>query len=119
MAIGRRSIVAGGVFVVLGVVVALGHWYETQRVQPQRTTAKMVLVHVTNSADRGPGTLREALFVVAGATGPTTISIEVPKIELQTALPAFVNGRGVRLVGQSAGVQIGRASCRERVCHNV
>ena len=38
----------------------------------------------------GPGTLREALFLVAGATGPTNISIEVPTIQLETALPAFV-----------------------------
>jgi Right handed beta helix region len=106
MAIGRRSILAAGVFLLLGVVVAFSHWYETQRAQPRRSTAKMVLVHVTNAADRGPGTLREALFIVAAATGPTTISIEVPKITVETALPALVNGRGVRLVGQSAGVQI-------------
>ncbi|MDB6044642.1 MAG: hypothetical protein JWM63_3193 [Gammaproteobacteria bacterium] len=106
MAIGRRSIVAVGVFVVLAGLVALGHWYETRRVQPQGSTAKAVLVHVTNAADRGPGTLREALFVVAGAAGPTTISIEVAQINLETALPAFVNGRGVRLVGQAAGARI-------------
>jgi parallel beta-helix repeat protein len=106
MAIRRRSIVAIGVFVLLAVVVVLGRWYETQRAQPQQATEKTVLVHVTNAGDRGPGTLREALFIVAGATGPTNISIEVPKISLETALPALVNGRGVRLVGQAAGAQI-------------
>ncbi|MDB6087934.1 MAG: hypothetical protein JWN85_718 [Gammaproteobacteria bacterium] len=106
MAIGRRSIVAVAVFVLLAVVVALGRWYETQRAQPQQSTAKAVLVHVTNAADRGPGTLREALFVVAGATGPTTISIEVPQVNLETALPAFVNGRGVRLVAPATGARI-------------
>jgi parallel beta-helix repeat protein len=99
---------AVGVFVMLGVVVALGHWYETQRAraQPLRATEKAVLVHVTNAGDRGPGTLREALFVVATATGPTSISIEVPMIKLETALPAFVNGNGVSLLGQASGVQI-------------
>jgi parallel beta-helix repeat protein len=106
MAIGRRSIVAVAVFVLLAGVVALGRWYETQRAQPQRSAAKAVLVHVTNAADRGPGTLREALFVVAGATGPTTISIEVPQVNLETALPAFVNGRGVRLIAAATGARI-------------
>lgn len=106
MTITRRSIVAASVFVLLGVVVALGRWYETQRVLPQHATQKNVLVHVTNSGDRGPGTLREALFIVAAATGPTTISIEVPKITLETALPALVNGKGVKVSGQASGAQI-------------
>ena len=106
MAMRRRSIVAIGVFVVLAAVVALGHWYETRRVQPGGTSDKMVTVHVTNAGDRGPGTLREALFIVAGATTPTTISVEIPNIKLETALPALVNGRGVRLVGQAAGSTI-------------
>jgi parallel beta-helix repeat protein len=106
----HRSIAAVGVFVLLAAGVALGHWYETQRAraraQPLRATQKAVLVHVTNAGDRGPGTLREALFVVATATGPTSISIEVPKISLETPLPAFVNGHGVKLGGQASGVQI-------------
>jgi len=106
MAMRRRSVVAIGVFVLLAAVVALGHWYETQRVQPGHTSDKMVTVHVTNAGDRGPGTLREALFIVAGATTPTTISVEIATIKLETALPALVNGRGVRLVGQAAGSQI-------------
>ena len=105
MAIKRRSIVAASVFVLLAALAAAGHWYQTQRSRMQRTSAKTVVVHVTNPADRGPGTLREAFYIVAAATGSTTISIEVPKIELETALPALVNGNGVRLVGLS-GTQI-------------
>jgi parallel beta-helix repeat protein len=101
MAIERRSIVAAGVFVLLGVLVAGGHWYETHRARPQRAADKSVLVHVTNAGDRGPGTLREALFIAAAGTGSSTISIEVPKIDLETALPALVNGRGIRLIGLS------------------
>ena len=106
MAIKQRSMVAIGVFALLAVLVALGHWYETQRERPQHTTEKNVLVHVTNAGDRGPGTLREALFIVAAATGPSTISIEVPKINLETALPALVNGLGVKMSGQATGAQI-------------
>jgi parallel beta-helix repeat protein len=106
MKISRRSMAAVGVFVFLGVVVVLGHWRQTQTPPPLRAAEKAVLVHVTNAGDRGPGTLREALFVVATATGQSSISIEVPKISLETALPAFVNGHGVKLLGQTSGVQI-------------
>src|ERR1700760_1734190 len=106
MAVRRRSVIAVGVFVLLAIVVAAGHWYETQRVQPGRTTEKMLTQHVTNAGDRGPSTLRKALFVVASATAATTISIEVPTIKLETALPALVNGRGVRLIGQASGAVI-------------
>jgi parallel beta-helix repeat protein len=106
MKIGRRLIAAVGIFVLLGVVVALGQWRGTQAPPPLRPPEKTTLVHVTNPGDRGPGTLREALFVVATANGPSSISIEVPKISLETALPAFVNGHGVKLLGQTPGVQI-------------
>ena len=106
MATKRRSAVALGVFAAIVAIALLGRWYGLQRAQPERSSAKAAVIHVTNAGDRGPGTLREALFIVAGATTPTTISIDVPKITLETALPAFVNGRGVRLVGQSGGVQI-------------
>jgi hypothetical protein len=100
------SVAAVGVFVLLGVVAALGHWRETQTPPPLRLAEKAVLVHVTNAGDRGPGTLREALLVAATAAGQSIISIEVPKISLETALPAFVNGHGVKLLGRTSGVQI-------------
>lgn len=106
MAVRRRSVIAIGVFVLLAIVVAAGHWYETQRVQPGHSGEKTQTVHVTNAGDRGPGTLREALFIVAGATGPSLITIEIPALKLETALPALVNGRGVRIVAQAAGTAI-------------
>src|SRR5258705_7907233 len=106
MTTGHRLIAAVVVFAVLGGVVALSHWRDTGRALPSTVVEKTVQVHVTNAGDRGPGTLREALFVVATATGPTSISIEVPKINLETALPAFVNGHGIRLLGSASGVQI-------------
>jgi parallel beta-helix repeat protein len=88
-------------------MVAAGRWYDLQRAKrPAPSTQKSVMAHVTNAGDRGPGTLREAIFLIAGATGPTTISIEVPTIKLETTLPAFVNSQEVKVVGQAAGVQI-------------
>src|SRR5581483_3414599 len=88
----RRATIAIVVFVAVVAIAVLGRWYATQRARPEHASAKAVLVHVTSADDRGPGTLREALFIVAGASTPTTISIEVPQIRIETALPALVNG---------------------------
>ncbi|HEY3850710.1 MAG TPA: right-handed parallel beta-helix repeat-containing protein [Steroidobacteraceae bacterium] len=102
-----RSILAVALLLALGAMVAAGRWYDLQRAKrPAPSTEKSVMAHVTNAGDRGPGTLREAIFLIAGATGPTTISIEVPTIKLETALPAFVNSHEVKLVGQAAGARI-------------
>ena len=102
-----RSILAVALLLALGAMVAAGRWYDLQRAKrPAPSTQKSVMAHVTNAGDRGPGTLREAIFLIAGATGPTTISIEVPTIKLETTLPAFVNSQEVKVVGQAAGVQI-------------
>jgi hypothetical protein len=106
MAAKRRSAVAVIAFVAIVAIAMLGRWYALQRAQPEHSAAKSTVVHVTNAGDRGPGTLREALFIVAGATTAPTISIDVPKISVETTLPAFVNARGMRLVGQAGGVQI-------------
>ena len=102
-----RSILAICLLLVLGGIVAAGRWYDLQRAKrPAPSTAKSVTAHVTNAADRGPGSLREAIFLVAGATTPTTISIEVPTVKLETALPAFVSSQEVKVIGQAAGAQI-------------
>ena len=102
----QRTTVASLVFVLLGVIVAVGRWYESHHARPQPVASKEVLVHVTNAGDRGPGTLREALFIVAATNGPAAISIEVPRIDVETALPALVNGHGVVIKAQTAGAQI-------------
>lgn len=106
MAVKNRTVLAIGIFVLLAAVVVLGRWYDTHRAQAQGGTQKDILVHVTNGSDRGPGSLREALFILAAAPGPGSISIEVPSISLEAALPALVNGHGVRLVAQTPGAQI-------------
>jgi parallel beta-helix repeat protein len=102
----QRTAVAIGVFVALGIVVIFGRWYESHHARSQPITTKQVLVHVTNAGDRGAGTLREALFIVAATNGPAEISIDVPQVQLETALPALVNGHGVRIQAQAAGTQI-------------
>jgi parallel beta-helix repeat protein len=98
MPISRRSTISIVVFVLLGVFVALGYWYETRKVQPGQA-ANSPAVSVTSGNDRGPGSLREALFIAAAADGEVTITMNVPKITLATALPPVANARGIRLVG--------------------
>jgi parallel beta-helix repeat protein len=103
----QRTGVAIAVFVLLGIIVVFGRWYETHHARRQPIAAKEVLVHVTNAGDRGPGTLREALFIVAATNGPADISIDIPRIQVQTALPALVNGHGVRIRAPGGGAEIG------------
>ena len=109
MAVSRRSTISIVVFVLLGAFVALGYWYEQRQVQPGQA-ANSPAVSVTSGSDRGPGTLREALFIAAAADGEVTISMKVPTITLATALPPIANARGIRLVGAEQGTQIDGAS---------
>jgi parallel beta-helix repeat protein len=109
-----RAILAVCLLLVLGGIVAGGRWYDLQRAKrPAPSTEQNVVAHVTNAGDRGPGTLREAIFLAAGATGSTTISIEVPTVKLETALPAFVNSREVKLMGQPTGAVIDAQSLNQ------
>ncbi len=105
MKISRRSAVSIGVFALLGVFVLLGLWYESRQVKPGEV-ADSAAINVTSGDDRGPGTLREALFIAAAAQGEATISVRVPKITLATTLPPLVSSRGVRLVAAQAGAEI-------------
>jgi parallel beta-helix repeat protein len=94
-----------GVFALLSAVVAVGRWYEKHRVAAGQSVGTTV-ANVTNGGDRGPGTLREALFIVAAATGSATITIKVPQLTVQTALPPLVNPHGVSLSAQPQGALI-------------
>jgi hypothetical protein len=65
-----------------------------------------VSVAVTSGADRGAGSLREALFLVASARGDATISIRVPQITVETALPPLVSTHRVSITAEKAGAVI-------------
>lgn len=109
MAISRRSTLSIVVFVLLGVFVGLGYWYESRQVKPGQA-ANSPAVNVTSGEDRGPGTLREALFIAAAADGEITISLRVPKVTLATALPPLANARGIRLEAGEQGAEIDAAT---------
>lgn len=96
----RRSIFALCVFVLVAALLIAARWYETRRTAPEGASGTL-LVQVTSGADRGPGTLREALFVVATASSAAHIVLEAPRIAVETALPPIVNARGVSITAQS------------------
>lgn len=105
MPLSRRSAVSIVVFVLLGVFVGLGYFYESRKATPGQA-ANAQSIDVTSAEDRGPGSLREAIFKATAATTEVTISLQVPKIELATALPPLANARGIQLVAGENGTEI-------------
>ena len=105
MSVSRRSILSIAVFLGVAGLIIAGWSLESRHSGGQHLTSS-IRVSVTNGADRGPGTLREALFVVATAPGPARISLDVPRITLSSALPPIVNSHGVRIVARKAGSEI-------------
>lgn len=102
----RRIGIAVAVLGVLAIAAGGVWWYQLTRAAPGPGEREVTAI-VSNGDDRGPGSLREALFVVASAKEPATISIQTPKIVVETALPPIVTTHGVKIVSADpAGVQI-------------
>jgi len=101
----RRIGIAVGVLLVLGIVAGGGWWYQKGHSTPGQGPQEVTAI-VSNGNDRGPGSLREALFVVASAKEPATISLQARRIALETALPPIVTARGLRIVAEQPGVEI-------------
>jgi nitrous oxidase accessory protein NosD len=106
MRIGYRTVLGVGVLLLLGAFVFLARSYQSTRAEPGGESEGSVSVAVTNGADRGPGSLREALFVAAGARGSATILIRVGRVAVETALPPLVNAHGVTITAQAPGATI-------------
>jgi hypothetical protein len=104
MSVNRRAALSIVVLLVLGVFVGIGYWYESRKAVP-RQAGDTATIAVTSGADRGAGTLREALFIAAAAKGRSTISVRVPKITLATALPPVV-AQGVRIVAAETPAEV-------------
>jgi Right handed beta helix region len=105
MRISRRTALGFGVLLLLGVFVLLATWYEGTRTQT-REPESSVSVSVTSGNDRGPGSLREALFLAATARDRATVSIQVNKIAVETPLPPLVSAHGVSITAEKPGVVI-------------
>jgi parallel beta-helix repeat protein len=97
MSLSRRSVISIAVFVLLAVFVGLGYWYESHQQTPG-PAASIPSLDVTSGDDRGPGSLREALFKATAATSAVTISLQVPKIAIASTLPPLANAHGIRLI---------------------
>jgi parallel beta-helix repeat protein len=93
------------VLVVLAILVGVGRWYQLTHAAPGPSTAGVTAI-VSNGNDRGPGSLREALFVVASSKQPAAISIQVPSIVLETALPPIITARGLTITTAEGGARI-------------
>jgi len=92
----RRVWVTLLVMVLLGAFVVLARWYAPRRLSPALSPQSLTLA-VVNGTDRGPGSLREALFTADAAASPASIQIRVARITLQSALPPIVNPHGLRI----------------------
>jgi parallel beta-helix repeat protein len=101
----QRFIIAVAVFFLLGGAAFAAYWYQSNRSAPDPAAAGLT-INVTQGGDRGPGSLREALFIAAAANGKATIAINVPKVSLASALPPLVNVHGMRVVGPQGGVEL-------------
>ena len=97
MRISARILVAVAVLALLGGLAALGWWYQAHQQAGPTRTAGTLTVDVTSAADRGPGTLREALFIVAAANGKAEVWLKVRSIVPESPLPPLVNPHGVRI----------------------
>jgi parallel beta helix pectate lyase-like protein/copper-binding protein NosD len=94
----RRVAGAAAFFLGLVVFAVLAFWYDGTRsisLQPAATTS---MLSVTSTADQGPGTLREALFVAAAGDTRATIVVEVDRIEIATPLPPLAGPNGIGIV---------------------
>jgi len=114
MRISRRLIIGVATFILLGGLVFGAYQYQTGHAAAGPTT-NGVTINVTAAGDRGPGSLREALFVAASANQKASIAIKVPSIALTSALPPLVNAHGISIIGPTGGVSIDGSALRGAV----
>ena len=107
MSHGMRIAVASGVLLLLGLLAVVGRSrYSTRTPTQVASGADGLSVNVTSPEDLGPGTLREALFIVAAANGKATVFIRTGRVVLRTALPPLMNSHGVRITSEPPGNEI-------------
>ena len=105
MRLSARFMVAVALLAALGAFVLASRWYGSVLPALTRSTAQLQL-SVTSSADRGPGSLREALFAADAAPGSATIVVRVTRIVAETPLPPLASPHGLSIVAAPPGAQI-------------
>lgn len=86
------------VVVLVGLVASLWYypWLDAHRWTGAGTEPKSELV-VTNAANSGPGTLREAVFAATRADAPVMIVLRTREIVLETPLPPVITRFGLTI----------------------
>jgi hypothetical protein len=94
-----------------GCVAVGARWLERWRLPSPDRFAPSVF-RVTNPADDGPGSLRQAILAADRAAGRARIVVAVPRIALEAVLPPLVNPSGVVIEAAPPGAEIdgGRVS---------
>ena len=107
MAIRGRSILAIVVFVMLGGVVAVGSWYETQRAKQPAPAMGRVVYDARDKCRRSrAGHVARSDISDRRCNGTHQHLDRGPDDQTRDGIPAFVNSHEVRVVGQAPGVQI-------------
>ena len=95
-AIQRRNALAFATVALLGVLALVQDRLADRRpaAAEDRVAGERV---VTSGADRGDGSLREAIFAADTANGRVRILVRTPRIELRSPLPPLVNPSGISI----------------------
>lgn len=99
----RRSALSA---VVLLGVLALAQYGLGDLRPPPPNEQGVLEFQVTSGADRGPGSLREAIFAADSADGRARIVLRSVRIALQSPLPPLVNAAGVVIEGAAQASEI-------------
>jgi parallel beta-helix repeat protein len=91
--------------VVLAAAVVLVRRFGTTTPAASSSNAPLIF-DVTADGDRGPGTLREALFGADAAGGAASVVIRVKSIAVQTPLPPVTNPHGLSISAAAQGAEI-------------
>lgn len=100
-----RFALAISVFALLCAIALLSR-YSSQLSRSHARAQGDVKIVVSNGADAGAGSLREALFTADAAEGKAQIVIRATKIVLETPLPPVMNLHGIRIVAEPKGIEI-------------
>jgi parallel beta-helix repeat protein len=96
---------AVGLFALLCAIAVLSRYASLSPSTRGRAVGEVKIV-VNSEADRGPGSLREALFTADAADGQAWIVIRARRIVLETPLPPVLNLHGLRIVAEPNGLEI-------------
>lgn len=105
MTLSRRNQLALGAVVLFGLLAILQQSLSTRRPLSAWLRANQDFV-VTSAADRGPGSLREAIFAADSAKQRARILLRSNRIVLESPLPPLVNPDGVIVEVDSGTAEI-------------